>query len=1258
MRPGHGKLFVKGIFYGVHSCIIYYPYSKYQERINPKIHLLIDDTSNNAVVELTMNCDIERFFKSTASIRPLIAYALTTKWVIFLSTKLENELACLLTNTRTMMQVKILCPKNRLALRFFVYFLCNASDMTLISDGLPIIRTEPSSYKNIDWLFCERSKRGWAQIRWSVGKPIHTSLVGGGNEKIAFYFDYECFSKNLAPFAMAMQFEFLDGEKSDDGNFQNEIYILFEKFLELYCEPQFFSSEDNGPFFCQDNSKKYAHKRYIFYALGREMPFSFFLKDNIFVIVDEDLKNIDKSSFSNIKSMTNFVVIWHTFFILFFLKQLHDGELIGKNYDKTLILFAHNGGRFDFVILLKFLIFYLAEQIFNVSGDKKWIDINDFQYFQNNNRIVGFDCHPFERVYLSLRDSILFVCTNSKSLAGAASELRLSQQKMVNSFHYMDFLICCIKNDWYEEANLLTRLNLYLLENLDKEEEALELFEVMRLKCGGRLLFSDLFFNNLLEYVMQDVRTLFEILDFISYKILMPYVEHLEFKKSNVFHHRSLSSLMYFECLIRIEKSIERSMVQYPLDKSAGIFRKAIYGGRCQSSIVGGLQHSKLLGGGEMDTEENMREYSVLLVEFLKNEKIASWLELIDWVFFVKDYDVSIIPSWLFFLFENVFVHIDICSMYPSSLCAPFAVGNILPISEGMKAEIDAMLQNRGLVRFNPYKFPPFVMTIIVSASKERLSRSILNCSDHNWAEYSSLPFHFEKKTQGQANLKHPLHRDGLHWIVGESICGVFCSLDIYNLLSDGFLCHVKFSEVGYFFDGGWHEDCCAKFFKHMFELKKEGAREGNLGKKACGKIALNATYGSSLTNVSTKSLYVLAQQNVVDLQENYFSSCKKLYNPTYDPCTGRNIGETHPCEDNILLGLKKGDVGGKFLERDACPLFENKKLTHMGMFCLAGSRIMFRQMRDMVTRGGRICNSLFGDGHYTRTVYADTDSLTSTLGSCLFGLKKKYLNSDIGSMNVEKVKYKFGIVLESISGNECSSLLKEHGITFPCLVVPIVFAKKIYFEMCINCGEVKLRIKGHALDGFNVDLKNLTTWKRICMYTAAACKIQTFNYFLAMHNIMERDILKNSLMTRFLMERYFKIQVPSCWVNDELKNLTLREHCRRCPFTHDNLYQWTSQDDYHKRFGTRRLKFPSLHSFSLQNENEEEYLKLFSERRSLSVTLLKSGEGKSWTIEPSLLKRSLFIVPQYLCFSCPKCHDLLPLYLTNPYMRDSRNGF
>lgn len=731
----------------------------------------------------------------------------------------------------------------------------------------------------------------------------------------------------------------------------------------------------------------------------------------------------------------------------------------------TLRFIGHNAGKFDHFFLLPQLLAVLDRDISGV----------DIIY---NHRIISVFIRGVTQWFeIVLSDSMSYLPAGAQSLKKAGAVVNSDAAKLDFSYKYMFAFVAWIESiagsiatekEWSKTfqsihqdiSNIFDGLTImpYVTKSpnpnlIDNNGHVLNLPQEIAARVNETPV--SLKHIPLLSalYCECDVKAMIEITRRLFTDIYMPNISirgvvHID----DIWRYPTLSSVMYHNMLNAIPLQLYA-----PTGAVDELVRASIYGGRVCSSIVGEM------GVGCMS---RFRRMSAAKTAWRR--QIAQWQRL------VKTVDalpltielLQALPERLYrFITENLYVHLDICSQYPSALTEPLPVG---PARFLEQEQINILHDCFGGENFKPCPFMAVVKCrafICVALLESRMS----NCVNHHPFIVPSMPF---RESEASSLLWVP----GSTQVDGQRayIDGIWNTQDLWNMCHDGWRFRVvsEHGPLSSMCGVYWPEqsDYVGSFMRSAYELKLAGEQEKNAGKRLVGKISMNSSYGSTLFNVRKHVSCTVA-------------------------CSYAEMKE-HVCQ------MPKGSVTPIQLTRDMdlylivepATHVVNKRPSYIGSFCLSGSRVMLRQLRDLLDPNGKI-------------VYVDTDSITCSVASIFPHLvysTKITRGNKLGHFNADTNDYTFNIAYECVDGGDRCTWWPA-SMSFPCFLGHvIVLGRKTYAEQCFFCQKTRIRSKGIPRDQVTWDnFLRLVTWRNTLPYTE----------LVEQHGQAIADILRNKVL-------------------------------------------------------------------------------------------------------------------------------------------------
>ena len=757
--------------------------------------------------------------------------------------------------------------------------------------------------------------------------------------------------------------------------------------------------------------------------------------------------------------------------------------LIQITQRKTKYVFiAHNGGKFDHFFTIRYLIEW---------GEETNTMTRDWRFLSASGRVLGCETPISDYVAVSFKDSIVYLPLNDRSLRGAARELKLNVQKEDLSYETMflfcDYLqllfqstdervhyflsTCKLPIDVLKKAQLfdLTYENGSPFINVDSTVNKLEAFENNSLHTLPELIG---------HYCEMDVIVLREIIKTVFETIFAPHLP-IKFKQPiYLMEYPTLSSMMYHNMLYTIQdKDIQ--VHSHFVDQ---FVRKSIYGGRVSSPIIGeavGYRTNFTTSLEYTMAREEMLNHIIQLLPSTPCQETKLWPTMDT---FSKE---------LQNMLHQFYIHLDICSQYPSSLTQDLPIGPAHLVT----SENAAMLT---------YLFSLTVDELVDIFNNEGIVFGVLKVRI-----YKSLSEYIQVRCEGHhchkplivPNIPYRDREGSLLWIGGMNtgddmeLFGIWNTQDLLQAKRDGWNIEVIESlpvndcgpKYGIMWEKGEHY--IKSFMAEKFEGKKEGARTGNMGLYMISKISMNGSYGSTLFDVLSKTEYQVEEHTARNSRR--WATTQATYYP---------LNESGSL---VLSATKMSNNSAK----------TNNRPTYIGSFCLSGSRVMIWQLREALTLNAKI-------------VYIDTDSMTCQLGDAVPLAKDTFIHEgdELGHFDSKRQMFHFNIAYEATNGKTCS-WWNEHGYKMPCLLdCVVVLARKVYSEKCFFCQQTRVRSKGVKREDMSFDI----------MYKIVSYKMWH-----------EARFYSFSLFTP-----YFYSYLPPCYLEDTLSKW-FGEHRVGCPTCH-----------------------------------------------------------------------------------------------------------
>lgn len=930
-------------------------------------------------------------------------------------------------------------------------------------------------------------------------------------------------------------------------------------------------------------------------------------------------------------------------------------EGLGEIELKEFFFIAHNGARFDLVLFLRSL---LEEAIF--STNRLW-NFEKFAYLDNKNKIVRFDIGLITpRCGLHFRDSLLFLTTAEKSLRGAAKELQIAELKSDFYFCFSDALfmtysqqMCWKKSlkkafkNWHHKDLIGPCQNKdCCIKTCKKNNDFLPVWgEVAEVT-------EDQALEDLFKYNVQDTVCLRSIMTFILRDILEP---HFDFNNTvcDVLFIGSLATATYQQMMRNIVSHCQPEKLMIPQGSLDSFCRKSLFGGRCVSSCIGQTQTTSAMKFWAEQTarySQNNSDTSQFTI-WVENEFANAWIDKLDSIFYGEDSvtwamimeNVECLTSMRDELpgFFEALVLTDVCSEYPSALCSPLPIGKFSESDVASLQEIcdrvydtiqsfdiksKTLLSEKDLQKqilhiwkkpnknFFESNAPAFVR---VSATLDRAfyEKCASDCSYHSHILFGHVPIHTsDYPPSNKRFLFLPQKKFGFDetklcgstfpntiWAVGKNIDLTFTLIDLFELTRKA-PWKIEVKQVVLL--KTWSDKASENFFVKSFSVKREGEEEGNIGKRAIGKVMMNSSYGGAGLNVAEKFRYSLTANEEFDRTQKWQND-PSLSSIEKEVCTTELLNS-----DGMKSLSFTSDAG-------TCAVFSREKIGNDGnftrylplaSFCLSYSRMIFDQL--LYEPAWRKCPTEF----LSQVFYADTDSVVVSVGNALFRKPSRVNRGTLGYLNREKMNFHFSETFESTGKNKfCPWWNKTKYSQMPCFCQLRVFGKKAYGLFCLLCGGKKLRFKGQNLSD------------------EVLSSLDVFSASLSVDETRSRSI---DLQKRRL--KYLKRKCPK--YTDELSCVPVKKTL----------------------LATAPVKFCTMSSSGCQSVSEHlshcencknEDSKLMKTARPQFVVSLFSSTQKNyedcWKVNTEAsLTRSLNIVPDVHMFTCSTCLLSLPIYL------------
>jgi hypothetical protein len=604
------------------------------------------------------------------------------------------------------------------------------------------------------------------------------------------------------------------------------------------------------------------------------------------------------------------------------------GTILSFGDGANIFIYAHNNSRFDLIL---FVSYFLREIC---SNPQHW---GIPKYLQNGGRIIRLDVAFNQCVDFMFRDSILLAPTNSRSLQGVATELKLKVSKKSFDFWMLDACLNFIAQDtqtttllsWEEclEQHFIKKHHQHLLTGCSPVncKEPLECKKVESLTFNVETLPSSVeeLEAMLCVYNMFDVIVLKEIVLLIYKDYIAPHFVHIDNSPYSILNCGTLASIAYKEmtnsAISNISSEFEGSNVKMYL--AQGIYdvfmRKSIFGGRCVSSCISnsnvgysGKWFNKFMNKQVPTPNFNSwcQPQSMLWLDDLRCRKITSWSDMCK--YFIQN-TKSCEQDWDASGFLQSLVHVDISSMYPSALCSPMPVGthSIMTnedrellnskfaeiylyttaalktmFKEGCSTDArvplmyQAKLQNQIRSLYNPFVLPPFVAMCYLHYPEDLYNYAYENCSFHHTIIFGHVPMHTRDYERNLFSAK----TSQTHWAIGSALPVILSCVDLFLLARKGPWL-IRITEALTW--SHWSDSATQNTFKEWYKGKSDAEREGNAAKRYILKVKMNSSYGGCAVNSRFKKTYELDR----------FSDSRQESLQNFDPIFGEmdpTVGE------------------------------------------------------------------------------------------------------------------------------------------------------------------------------------------------------------------------------------------------------------------------------------------------------------------------------------------------------------------------------
>jgi hypothetical protein len=612
----------------------------------------------------------------------------------------------------------------------------------------------------------------WFQSTCVKMKPLQPSEV---KFYLDIFYDFECNSKNFEIFLVAWKVYlrssfFKDGlqksldltERLSGGKDKDFLFNDFQKKINVDDELIFKEiTMDDDPFEKQDEETMARERE----RLIREEQFltSFWEERIVGGILETLFNDFPRICYSR-KEEPFYIYLW-----------------------------AHNGGRFDLILLFKFLNRWFFEKCHEEfgplrdpmkEGEISWRAVGVPRIIQNNGRILSADfdlvrnrnLHELDQVFITIafRDTVIYCPTGSRALSGCAKELKLPQQKQDCVYYlwmdiiYQRALIDEKEFNFFNETELRIETENRLLKRYPNrstlpDHEKTHLADVFREKyhafveawkeenCNGMKL--------ILTYCRQDVVTLAGIHNYLFQTLFYPNLHfflQMESQTLNSFctRYQTMSSMMLhellFQCINPLDPKQRPASLHVPFGKLNKIQRRAIFGGRVSSPRIGVDFDDEVKRCHEFLWKNEDNKVMVLnavndLVKGKPNKNQKNWKSLKDvstqeWLSQKEIFKKSLFP---------LAIHLDVCSQYPSALVAPQPDGKARLLNEdeiqNLQSKLNEMVrqvrEENNLDAANHFFLPPFWAECEFSFPKEKYDEWSNDCHEHWRLQFSTFPW-------------------------------------------------------------------------------------------------------------------------------------------------------------------------------------------------------------------------------------------------------------------------------------------------------------------------------------------------------------------------------------------------------------------------------------------------------------------------------------------------------------------------------------
>lgn len=893
-------------------------------------------------------------------------------------------------------------------------------------------------------------------------------LIEHNQTQICVFFDFEC-NRNQDPIGVSLFFADQDFKPIDSFGVIPCLLADLNKRFAISKQAYFMGTDwFSGPmgFFFTEGSE---FTIFIFNPENPKMNVLRFLFDIFFPNISSQIQ-VKVSAFRNNVSYQQRVV----------------------TTDKVeVVMISHNGGRYD--------------NLFFIVPCLNWFELamshlRSITILINNGSIISFEvpllrCQFFKatiQINVIFRDSLKYVPSNAKSLDGVATELKIPMHKSLmhieNIFVYCEVLEECLghrrlfgasETSDFQEAVVFVSEHcprLYLDQQcykfLDRLGERVFNDDGSFKNCAPQIIDGSQqevvsvkmnnFHLSVASYCKQDTTLLFAIMKKAFCEILLPKIALKVDSASQFFNLPTLSSIFYRNMFFdKINHSVQGT--SNFVDQFC---RKALYGGRVCSSIIGQSRGTFENCTTEKEDKETRKHIISLAEAFIESrfhrnvELDVSETDIVDNFNRSKQTFCSfweMFPLNLKAALEKTYVHLDICSQYPTAMTAPMPSGELSPLSQ----EQSSFLQG---VFSRPYKqitqqmnaFGYILGIFCVELRQRSTYRQNDHCSGHLPLLLPNLPRRLpDGRLQWVANSQRPIHgyystydliqarRDGWSVKFIRSIPERYGDEPhIFDTETRAFFYEEdeKLSVTGVHYGVVWEssQPILADYMKKAYQMKKEGKEKQNPGLYTMGKVIMNGGYGSTLFDKTKKGQISFKEGSPDNLKQWKLMKCqlaiinedKGIYAVSYPPTYNALAPANRP--------------------------------SWIGVNILSCSRIMLWQLREALRPTSPI-------------LYVDTDSMTISSRDCLSIQRSSLIKEgdEIGSFEAKTCQFAFNINYETTGSGSCCEWWskKTNGLVqkMPCILsTVIVLARKLYAEKCLFCEKTRVRAKGFRKEALN----------------------------------------------------------------------------------------------------------------------------------------------------------------------------------------------